>query len=150
MNPLMKDTLLSGKKLLLIEEDATIQSIIRDAFHKCNCTVVAVGKARDGLECLQRDNFDIIVCEFDLTDSDGLAFFDQARRYRQKAVNILLIDYGENKAITSAFDQGVDHMFEKPFSLVAFMQTICDHLVRIETQSRTRSEPADVPEALEN
>jgi DNA-binding response OmpR family regulator len=131
----MKDSLLSGKKMLMIEDDATIQSIIRDAFYRCNCTVVAVATAKDGLECLQRDNFDIIVCEYELTDGDGLDFFKKAQNYRQKAVNILLTDYGETSPLSQAFDQGVDHMYEKPVSLVNFMQRISGNLVRLEARS---------------
>jgi DNA-binding response OmpR family regulator len=88
------------------------------------------------------------VCESELTDSDGLEFFEKARIYRQKSVNILLTDYGESAPLSQAFDQGVAHMFEKPFSLVSFMHTICDHLVRIDAPSHSKFEFLEEPAAF--
>lgn len=128
MIPFIDDTLLNGKKMLLVEDDAQIINVLRSTFYKFDCTVVAVGTVKDGLECIRRDTFDVVICELDLTDADGLEFFKKARPYQEGGVNILLTDFGEKTPIPDAFELGVDNIFEKPFPLPALIKTLAKRL----------------------
>jgi DNA-binding response OmpR family regulator len=126
----MNTSNLTGITVLLIEDDPNIINVLRSTFYKFGATVIAVGTGKDGLECLRRDVFDVVICEHELPDTDGLEFFKRTRAQRSGAVTLLVTDYGETPPIPETFELGVDNIFEKPFPLPAFIATISRRLAK--------------------
>lgn len=118
---------LADLKILLIESDLFIRDALQKAFENIGCFVHTVGSAEDGFDSLGKEHFDIIMSDIDLPGMDGLEFFKSAApRYRQ-ALKVLIAGYGDIDPLSTAFEFGIDQIFEKPFALTTVLDALTRH-----------------------
>jgi DNA-binding NtrC family response regulator len=119
---------LAGLKILLVEGDQFIQDALKTCFLAEGCSLTAVNSATEGLSLLEKNSFDVIICDFELSGVDGFEFFKLASGYSTKSIKIMIAGYGDIDPMSKVFHYGIKDIIEKPFSFESLLFTIAKHL----------------------
>jgi DNA-binding NtrC family response regulator len=107
---------MKGKHILLVDDDAWI----RDAMTIClsceGCRVTTAETARQGLALLRQGGVDILICDYQLPDRDGLDLLREAKGVAPEIPMILITAFGSRQLYAQAAEIGVDIFIDKPFS----------------------------------
>jgi len=100
-------------KLLIVEDDAHIQRLLRVAAERAEYRVGAAGTAREGLSLLDIDKPDLVLLDLGLPDRDGLELI---QLFKAKGAAIIVVSARADTAEkVAALDLGADDYLTKPF-----------------------------------
>ena len=128
-------TQLKDVKTMLVEDDAMIRNALSLAFKNKECCLRVFENGRQGLQALEEERFDIVICDFRLPDMDGLEFFKLADKRPWHISKILISAYGDKKLKSELSREKVHAFIPKPFSVQQLVQILV-HVV--ETNGRNR------------
>jgi len=143
MNQFLK---LKDLKTLLIDDNVIIRDTMQMFFTQKKCLLKTCETAEEGLQALEEERYDILICDFQLPGIDGVEFFKRAVASHPDTIKILISGYVNESAISEAFDIGVHAFIRKPFSLMAFFEQLIPYIDKRhdrDSQSRdtTEAEP---------
>jgi len=115
---------LAGLKTLLIDDNEIIRDTLTMVFAFKKCFIKSVATAEEGLRALERERFDIIICDFSLPGINGAEFFSRVMASHPNTVKVLISGYAGENTITQALETGVDAFIRKPFSLLALLDQL--------------------------
>ncbi len=137
MDPFHK---LTQMKTLLVDDDPLIRDALHMAFMNKGCFLQVAQTAEEGLQALEKENFDIIISDFRLPGVDGLEFFKQVVASYPNTVNVLISAYGDVDPVSRAFDIGVHGFIEKPFSIMKLVDSLNQQIEKRNGKKSTRAE----------
>jgi len=114
--------------MLLIDDDEWIRDSLSLFFEDEGCHLEAVEAAEEGLEELKRQDYDIIIVDYQLPGMDGLEFLERTKDSRPEALTILVTAYGSKDVVLKARKIGVQGFIDKPFTLKVIKDTLSDLL----------------------
>jgi two-component system, NtrC family, response regulator HydG len=103
------------KRLLLVVSDDLICYIFRQLLERSGYNTVAFEKAKNGVEVLKNECFDIVICDFDLNDGTGIEFFESTKDICPNRINILMTTPGDLINVSDDKKLNISHIIEKPF-----------------------------------
>ena len=115
---------LENLRTLLIDDDELVRDSLSMTFRAKGCRLLAVETAETGLQALQGDSIDIIICDYRLPGISGLEFFKQIKESHPDRVKILITAYGDNGISLQASEVGVHDVIKKPFSIDAIIESL--------------------------
>lgn len=118
-------------RLLLVVSDVLIRDIFKKLLERSGYSTVAVEKAKNGVEVLKDECFDIVISDFDLHDGTGFEFFDSTKNICPGRINVLMITPGDPLNVYEVKKLNIRHIIEKPFSF--------EELLRIVKNSRLKN-----------
>jgi DNA-binding NtrC family response regulator len=127
MNPFNE---LKDFKTLLVDDDEFIRDSLKMAFSTKGCCMRVAESAEEGLEAINEEQFDIIICDFRLPGMNGLNFLKLASVTQPQAVNILITAYRDETMFSEAVRMGVTEFIDKPFSVKALVALLALSLKR--------------------
>lgn len=107
-------------RVLLVEDDATVSSLLEQALREEGDSVVAAGNGTSAVELAQSEAFDAIVLDVMLPGLDG---FGVARHLRERGCQtpiLMLTARDADRDIVHGLNLGADDYLTKPFSLDVF------------------------------
>lgn len=104
-------------RLLLIEDEPTLRTAVRDALVDEAWRVITAADGADGLEKALREKPDVIILDIMLPRLDGYALCRELRRLGQRTPVLMLTARGQVEDRVHGFDCGADDYLVKPFSL---------------------------------
>ena len=107
--------------MLLVDDDEFIRNSLELAFKTKGCCMRVAESAEEGLEAINEEQFDIIICDFRLPGMNGLDFLKLASVTQPQAVNILITAYRDEYMFSDAVRMGVTEFIDKPFSVKALV-----------------------------
>ncbi len=128
---------MSKQTILLIEDEAQIRRLVRNALEDQGHRVLESGTLKEGLAQLHADTVQLLILDLGLPDGDGIAFIRELRTQFALPVLVLSARSAEGEKIR-ALDAGADDYLTKPFSTGEL-------LARVRAQLRRR--PAEGAEA---
>lgn len=107
-------------RILLAEDDPTLQRGLAQALHDTGHVTVAAcdGAAADLL--LATESFDLLVLDLGLPKMDGLVVLERLRRRRQSLPVLILSARDQTNDRVLGLDRGADDYLTKPFELSEF------------------------------
>jgi two-component system response regulator HydG len=102
-------------RILLVVSNDLIRDVFKELFERSGYNTVAVDTAIDGFKALNDECFDIVVCDFDLYDRNGVEFFESVKDVCPDKNNILMTTYGDLANVTEEKILNIHHVKEKPF-----------------------------------
>ncbi len=131
---------MSGRKVLVIEDDAAVRRGIVDALQFAGYETLESSDGRAGTETAVRARYDLLLLDLVLPGRDGLEVLREVRAARPSLPVIILTARGDEADRVSGLRLGADDYVVKPFS-------IKELLARIEVVLRRSPErPSDVSE----
>lgn len=125
-----QDDLLEGMKILLVGHDPMFRDVLGDSLRDQEAMVIGVGSAEEAVKMLGDDHFEGIICDYELSGMDGLAFLRQADKTQPRAAKILVTAYGDIDSVAEVFRQGIDAVLVKPFPYQDFVDILHECIVR--------------------
>jgi two-component system response regulator HydG len=122
-------------KTLLIDDDEWIRGSMSLLFEGEGCPLMAVETAEEGMERLEKQDYDMIFVDYRLPGMDGLEFLDKIRDSHSHVLTLLITAYGSGSVVSKASDLGVNGFVDKPFT----METLENALSRVIATQETSS-----------
>lgn len=126
--------MIASMKILLIEDDKTLQLMMKTILEKNNYEVVASSMGLDGIKLAETTEFNCIVLDMGLPDIDGINVVKSLRN-AQNETPILIVsarDGVDNKV--KGLHSGADDYLTKPFDFKEFIARV-DALIRRSSSS---------------
>jgi two-component system KDP operon response regulator KdpE len=102
-------------QVLIVEDDAALQSVLRTFFEANGYRVVAATIALGGIRDARLYNPDVVIVDLGLPDRDGVEVIQAIRRWSAMPIVVLSARTAESQRL-SAFENGADDYVVKPFS----------------------------------
>ena len=134
---------LAGLKTLLIDDNEIIRDTLTMVFAHKNCAIKAVATAEEGLCTLERERFDIIICDFSLPGINGAEFFSRVGATYPNTIKILISGFASQNEVAEALEMGVDAFLNKPFSILALQELLTSLADKYLARNRNRQDPQE-------
>jgi two-component system nitrogen regulation response regulator GlnG len=125
-------------KLLLVDDEPSIQHAFRRVLRSPEFTVLTAGTASEGLELLKEQKPDVVVLDIHLPDASGLETLQRVQQIDARIPVILITGHGTTDLAIEAMKRGAFEYLLKPLELAPLR-----HLIdRAFTSSRLMNVPA--------
>lgn len=102
-------------KILIVEDDPNLLSLIRKGFLEQNVEVSVAMDGNTALSMLSKHSFDVVVLDIMLPDANGLEICRRVRAANNFVPILMLTALGSNENIVTGFETGADDYLVKPF-----------------------------------
>lgn len=113
-----------GEAILLIDDEPGVQSALRLILENFGYRVVCANNGREGIDRLKEGSFDIVLCDLQMPEMDGLAFLREARSLDHGATVIMMSAFGTIPIALEAIKLGAYDYISKPFNADEILLTI--------------------------
>ena len=128
-----------AKTILIIEDEISIQNIVRAFLEDAGYTVYGAGDGLEGIEIFRRCNPDLVLLDLMLPKIDGFAVCEILRKESRTPI-IMLTARDDDASQMKGFDVLADDYIIKPFSMPLVLRRIEAVLRRAE--QGTEEEPS--------
>ncbi len=108
-------------KILIIDDDADIRSLLKRALISCNYLVQDAGNIQQGIELYRRIKPHVVILDINLPDGNGE---DCINNFADGKTVILLMSADNNHLRKSYKDLGAHGFLKKPFKLYELLNVI--------------------------
>lgn len=110
-------------KVLVVDDEKLIRDVIKEYLLLDKMEVVEASDGEEALECVKKDNFDIIIMDIMMPKMDGYTACREIKKIKDVPF-IMLSARGEEYDKLIGFDLGIDDYVTKPFSPKELMARI--------------------------
>ncbi len=134
-------------RILLVDDEQSIQTLLSYPLRKEGYDVVQVTDGREALDCFDEQAFDLVVLDLMLPKIDGL---EVCRRLRSRSSVPIIMLTAKSEEIDKVvgLELGADDYITKPFSLREFSSRIKAALRRAEMSRPGETSPDEAPLAI--
>lgn len=106
-----------GKKLLVVDDDAGIRTLLSNFFNDEGYEVLAAADGREALEVNEAENPDLILLDISMPEIDGVTVLKTIGKTRSKPPVIMITGDSETKRVNQLLKLGACEYILKPFDL---------------------------------
>lgn len=104
-------------KLLLLEDDLTLNETIVDYFEEQGFEVVAVYDGDEALERIYESKFDLFLLDVNVPSMNGFDLLKEVRKEGNSTPAIFITSLNSMTSLEEGFESGCDDYIRKPFEL---------------------------------
>ena len=127
---------MSSKGILIIDDEENMLHMLKTLLSKEGYEVVTATNGTEGLERIETDSFDTILCDIRMPEMDGLSFLKAAKEKNLDSTIIMMSAYGTIDLAVEAMKHGAYDYVSKPFKPDEIILT----LKKAEERERLRKE----------
>ena len=105
------------KKLLLLEDDLTLNETLVDYFEELDYEVVPLYDGDDAYEKIYEINFDLFILDVNVPSMNGFELLKSVREKGIKTPAIYMTSLNSMQSLEEGYDSGCDDYIRKPFAL---------------------------------
>ncbi len=105
-----------SKRILLVEGDELVRTAMASFLEAKECVLKACRTAREGIEALEREDFDLIFCDLTLPNTECAEFLRFSGACCPTARRVLMTGPKETFVSADLRELGVDAVIEKPLT----------------------------------
>ena len=129
-------------RMLVIDDDGVVLDSCRKIFSAEGFEVVTTDQARDGLERVTRDNFDIILCDWKMPELDGIDVVEMIDKRSPDSAVVMISGYPDVERATEVMKRGAMDYVAKPFTPEEISAVVGKAMKRKEMQKEKAKEPS--------
>ena len=123
--------------ILLIDDSESAQEAISEALQQQDYTVATASDGAEGLTYVEQHHCDLILLDYSLPDTDGLALLQKIVRNHTDVPVIMVTGSGSEGLAVSALKNGAsDYLTKSPDFLSKISHTVRDNLEKFEMKRR--------------
>ncbi len=111
----MESTKETKKKILLVDDDPAVRTMLKDAFEFLGYEVLEAEDGEQGLEIFVSNNPDLVISDIYMPRMNGLHLLRNIRRKNFHARIILMTGFSHYRQLVADQNSRPDGYFEKPF-----------------------------------
>jgi signal transduction histidine kinase len=129
-------------RLLVVDDEVPLTNAIRDTLGQHGYEVEVAFTAREALEILSRERFEILLTDLHLPEMDGLALLAAALEHDPKMIGIMMTGQGSIDSAVTAMKAGAHDYILKPFklsvALAILARALATRRLRVENEALQR------------
>lgn len=110
--------------LLCVDASALMRSIYEDIFETLFHTVLIASTGEEGVLFCQNHEVDLVLCEYDLPQINGIEMIEEMRKLKPLMPIILVTQKMEPHIFTEAFKHRVCNFVKKPFDISDLLEAV--------------------------
>ncbi len=121
---------LSGRKLLIVDDEESIREIVQDGLSARGMHVECAASSEEAIALLAGNTYDVVLCDFNLPGLSGEQLFEQLRAQSERSLPRFVFITGdllEPSTIASFAERGA-HVLQKPFHISALATLLSEFL----------------------
>lgn len=126
-------------KILLIEDDAKIRTILKEILQEKNHEVDEAGDGQEGFKKLEQNVYDLCICDIKMPKMDGLEVLDRTKEAGIATNFVVISAHGNIDIAVEAVKKGAFDFLQKPFDLGRLEITLRNALDKTTLIRETRS-----------
>lgn len=133
---------LLSMRILIIEDEATLNKNISEALHSEGFQVESVYEGSMAERFLKKESFDCVIMDINLPGKNGYELCSEFRKYNSHTPVLMLTAFDELEDKIKGFDSGTDDYLTKPF----FMKEL---VLRVNSLlKRSQQTTSDTPKTI--
>ena len=105
------------QRLLLLEDDLTLNETLVDFFEELNYEVVSIYDGDDAYEKIYENNFDLFILDVNVPSMNGFELLKNVRKEGIKTPAIYMTSLNSMDSLEEGYESGCDDYIRKPFAL---------------------------------
>jgi DNA-binding response OmpR family regulator len=115
----------SGKRILLVDDDAEIVESLRLALESNGYTVLIARDGNQGLALTERESPDLVILDMMMPKRSGFLVLEKMRRTRESPLRVIMITANEGSRHKAYAEMlGVDDYIRKPFPMDRLIESV--------------------------
>jgi DNA-binding response OmpR family regulator len=115
----------SGKRILLVDDDAEIVESLRLALEANGYSVLVARDGNQGLALSERENPDLVILDMMMPKRSGFLVLEKMRRTRDMPLRVIMITANEGSRHKAYAEMlGVDDYIRKPFPMDRLIESV--------------------------
>lgn len=111
-------------RILIIDDEKSIRRTLREILEYENFKVEEAADGLEGLTLVQKEKFDIILCDIKMPKMDGMEALDKFMEANVDAPIIMISGHGNIETAVEAVKKGAYDFIQKPLDLNRLLVTI--------------------------
>ena len=111
-----------GNRILIVDDDATFNSLLTDIFEQAGHTVVSENSPEAALKRADAEEFDLLITDHRMPEITGRDIFRHVREQKPMLPIIIVSGFLSNGNIRSLFEEGIDGVYIKPLNVFSLLQ----------------------------
>lgn len=103
--------------VLIADDDHSLRSVLSAALNKAGYHTVKARNGKETIDCVQKDEFDVILLDIFLGDADGLELIESIQELNPAAAIIVITGHGTTQTAIDAAKQRAYWYLTKPIEL---------------------------------
>jgi len=104
---------MENKKVLIVEDEESVARVLKDKLKNNGVEAEYVLNAKDGLEKILKENFDLIILDLILPEMDGFQFMEELRKRNILVPVVVTSNLSSEEEISKAKNLGAKEYFVK-------------------------------------
>jgi PAS domain S-box-containing protein len=105
---------LPRRRVLVVDDEQSVREVVAEMLGELGQDVTAVAGAREALKALDASEFDLLITDLSMPDTDGVRLAVQARRMNPRMRVALVTGYGQNIPADAVVSGLLDTILNKP------------------------------------
>ena len=126
-------------RILIIDDEKSIRRTLREILEYENFKVEEASDGLEGLTLVQKEKFDIILCDIKMPKMDGMEALDKFMDANVDAPIIMISGHGNIETAVEAVKKGAYDFIQKPLDLNRLLVTIRNALDKSNLVSETKT-----------
>ena len=125
-----KTTLPLHLKILLIDDEPLVRSLLRQVLENAGHTVTEASNGQEGVRCFRENNFDLVITDHGMPVMNGLDAAFRIKKQKPEMPVILITGWQTETDATFQKPSGIDEFITKPFDLEELIKLIEKYGIR--------------------
>ena len=126
-------------KVLIIDDEKAIRRALREILEFEECNVEEAENGKEGLELIQKNEYDLIFCDIKMPVIDGLDVLSRTTKLNVETPIIMISGHGNIETAVQAIKDGAFDFIEKPLDLNRILVTLRNATDRNKLVEETKS-----------
>ena len=123
---------MNEKKILVVDDEAAIRDIVKQALEHGEFTVITVESAEKAIDILRQDSIMVMFLDLKLPGMTGLELCELIRKQNPLAIIYALTGYTDLFGLLDCRKAGFDDFFAKPVSIELLLEAAKDAFMKLE------------------
>ena len=119
-----KTTMPSHLRILLIDDEPLVRSLLRHVLENAGHTVTEAGNGQEGVRSFRENNFDLVITDHGMPVMNGLDAAFRIKKQKPETPVILITGWQTETDATFQKPSGIDEFITKPFDLEKLLKLI--------------------------